>query len=765
MTESGADWFKQGVALHQQGDLVAARQCYDRVLAVQAQHFGALHLSGVVALEHHEAPLALSLIEKALAVEPDAGVAWFNLGRAQKMLQQLDAAAHSFERAVGLLPDHLPALLNLAHLLIELQRPTDALPHLDRVLVLNPGHALAFRLRGDALMALGRCADALESYDAALKLQPEQTKTWTNRGSALMALQRHAEALACFDSALNLDAGFSAALVNRGLALRALQRPDDELENYDRLIALEPNEAKWLVEQGQLLNTLQRFEAAFDHFDQALRLKPTDAFIWMLRGGACYVLQRWDEALTSVAMAEKWQPGIQGAAETVFYCKTQICDWNGLEQRLAEIKIAIDQGTAKNIAPMALMSQVDDPQFLLQTARLYLRPMGDQTQVLGPIGPRPRSKKIRVAYISADFKEHPVGYLLPGFLEASDRERFELTAISVAADEDTHLRRRLVAAFDRFVDASSGKTAIDVARLCRELGVDIAVDLMGHTLGAYTASMAMRCAPVQINWLGYPGTMGASFIDYIVADPTLIGAEDFQYYTEQVIVLPDVIFHHDDKREVSERVFSKAQCGLPDHGFVFCCFNKAAKFNQQTFDIWMRVLKRVPDSVLWLSDSLTLTKDNLRSEAQAQGVDARRLVFAPVVPMSEHLARHKLADLSLDTWPYNLHSTAFEALRCGVPMVSRMGRSFASRVSSSLLKASGLPELITDNPHDYEELVVALALQPERLTAVRQRLAANRLTHPLFDGQRFTRNLEAAYVQAMERHWSGLPPSHIIVSG
>jgi predicted O-linked N-acetylglucosamine transferase (SPINDLY family) len=369
---------------------------------------------------------------------------------------------------------------------------------------------------------------------------------------------------------------------------------------------------------------------------------------------------------------------------------------------------------------------------------------------------------MRIGYFSSDCHDHATMFLMAGLFEEHDRTRFEVTVFSFGLASQDAMRQRLLAGVERFIDVRE-KSDQEVVALARSLELDIAVDLKGFTSGARTELFALRVAPIQVSYLGYPGTMGVPYMEYLIADHTLIPAPSRVHYSEKVVYLPDSYQVNDSRRAIAARVFTREQVGLPAQGFVFCCFNNSYKILPAVFDVWMRLLQRVPGSVLWLLQDNAGAMQNLYQEAQRRGVDPSRLVFATRLGHSEHLSRQRLADLFLDTLPYNAHTTASDALWSGLPVLTCMGESFAARVGASLLKAVGLPELISENLAQYEALAVQLASQPQRLAALRERLAANRATAALFDTRRFTRNLERAYAQILQRHRDGLPPDHIEV--
>ncbi|WP_251374578.1 hypothetical protein [Polynucleobacter sp. es-EL-1] len=414
--------------------------------------------------------------------------------------------------------------------------------------------------------------------------------------------------------------------------------------------------------------------------------------------------------------------------------------------------------------PFTLLALSDNPELQKKSAEIYFQNKYPVNPILGPIIKRPRNKKIRVAYFSADFHDHATGHLIAELFELHDRCQFELVGFSFGPISNDGMRLRLKKAFDNFIEVGN-KSDIEIARLSRDLEVDIAIDLKGFTKDSRTGVFSYRAAPIQVNYLGYPGTMGAEYIDYIIADKTLIPTEFQSGYSEKVIYLPNSYQVNDRRRSISNKKFSRQDLGLPENNFVFCCFNNNYKILPPTFASWMRLLKAIPRSVLWLFQDNPRASENLLEEATQHGVDASRLIFAERMPLAEHLARHRHADIFLDTFPCNAHTTASDALWAGLPVLTLMGESFASRVAASLLHAIGLPELITSTQGEYEALAIELAKNPKRLADIKAKLANNRMSSPLFNTPLFTRNLETAYIKMYERYQADLQPDHITIEG
>jgi len=372
-----------------------------------------------------------------------------------------------------------------------------------------------------------------------------------------------------------------------------------------------------------------------------------------------------------------------------------------------------------------------------------------------------RHDKIRIGYFSADFYSHPVAYLTAELFELHDRSRFEVLGFSYGKSSQDSVRLRLEQGFDRFIDVRQ-QSDQQIAELARTLEVDIAIDLCGHTQDTRSGLFAQSLAPVQAHYLGYAGTLGADFIDYLIADPIVIAEDHLDDYAERIVFLPDSFMVSDRQRYIDPHRFTRTEAGLPESGFVFCAFNNPNKITPEVYDVWMRILREIENSVLWLSVRNQWSMPNLRKEAEQRGVSGDRIIFTPFLAESGlHLARHRLADLFLDTFYYGAHTTANDALWAGLPVLTYMGDTFASRVGASLLSAIGLPELITYTQEEYQALAIALARDPERLQRIKNKLAVNRDTAPLFDTPRFTRHLEAAYIQMWQRQQAGLTPEHI----
>lgn len=611
-----------------------------------------------------------------------------------------------------------------------------------------------------ALHRRGAVAEAAARYADVLRADPGNAEAHCNLGMIACQQGRFAEGAECARQSLACDPANARAHVLLGRALAALGQADAALSSFDRAIALEPNAARAHGHRADLLAELSRTGEAIESYDRALALAPDAVADWFNRGGALIAAGRYEEAIASFERAAALDPNLVRAdvlRAPLFLSKLRLCNWTNYRDEAAQLVSMIRADQPLSV-PYAAFFLPCSPAEQLQCARRYVQDQRAQPSLWrGEIYSHDR---IRVAYLSADFREHATSHLAAGLFEQHDRSRFEIIALSLGEDDNSAIRRRVTAAFDRFIDVR-GKSDQDIAELMRRHEIDIAVDLMGFTKDNRHGALTHRPAPIQVNYLGYPGTMGAPYIDYLIADAAVIPEEHEACYAERVVRLPGSYQANDNKRPIAAATPSRRDCGLPADGFVFCCFNNTQKLNPDTFDVWMRVLQAVDNSVLWLLEGSATASANLRVAAERRGVAARRLIFAANTSLPEHLARQRLADLFLDTLPCNAHTTASDALWAGLPVLTQTGTSFAGRVATSLLRAAGVPELITATPQDYERRAIELARDTAGLAALRRKLAANRATTPLFDTALFARRIEAAYTAMHRRYQAGLPPAKI----
>ncbi len=675
---------------------------------------------------------------------------------------RLDAAIGLYRQLQKRFPASPQLLFLLGSAEGESGRSAEAVRWLEQCLVADPANANAWNNIGLAHEGLKRYDEALAAYERAIALQPAQVPPFINKGLILRRLGRYDEALASFDRALALDPASAEQHNNRANVLLDLGRLEDALQAFDRALALAPEYAEAHANRALALQALGRVAEGLASVDRAIALRPTLAEAHNFRGDLLIGIRREVEARESFQRAYSLDPGLELVFPRLLYARLRTCDWTGIDAQLAKLRKGIARGEQR-CAPFDALGLIDSAELQLKVARRYAETKFPAVSSLGPIPVRTRGRRLRIGYFSADFRDHATTRLMAEFFELHDRDRFELIGFDFGPLAEDAMRRRVVASFDRFIDVRRMSDR-DVARLAREIPIDVAIDLKGYTEDARPGIFAERAAPLQVNYLGFPGTMGAPFIDYIVADPVLIPPGHEAYYSEKIVRLPGSYQVNDRSRAIAGRRFSREELGLPADGFVFCCFNNNYKITPPIFDAWMRILKRVEGAVLWLIQDSPAAADNLRREAEKRGVAAHRLVFASRMPLADHLARHRNADLFLDTLPYNAHTTASDALWAGLPVLTLAGEAFASRVAASLLTAVGLPELITASAAEFESVAVTLAGDPPRLAALRDRLAHDRLAStPLFDTPRFARQFESALEQIHARWEAGRPADHLNV--
>jgi predicted O-linked N-acetylglucosamine transferase (SPINDLY family) len=746
---------------HQQGRLDEAEALYREIVCLQPDHVDALQLLATIAAQKKNFTEAVALFDQALAINPAHPLLLNNLGNALQAMKRYEEAIVHYDRALVLNPLYAEAHFNRGVVLKELNRHDEAIESYDKAIAANPGYAEAFYNRGNAMQELKRYEEAVLCYERALTFRPDDADLYFSLGIAFFKLKRYEEAVLSYDKSIALDPEGADAYNNRGVALKELKRYEEAVLSYDKVIALKPEYAEAYSNRGNVLTEMRRYGDALSSYEMALAMKPDDPVIYVNRGVTLQEMKRYEEAALSYGKALLIKPEYDFLYAERMNLLMRICDWSGFEQNLSQLFRKIERHE-KAATPFPVLALLDSPALQKEVAMNYVQEKYPEQPLFPPIMRSDPHDRIRIGYYSADFHNHATAYLMAELFEQHDKRKFELFAFSFGNERRGGMRERLSAAFDHFFEVQN-QSDREIVQRSRDLAIDIAVDLKGFTQDSRTGIFALRAAPIQVNYLGYPGTIGADYMDYLIADQILIPESSRQFYTEKIVSLPDSYQVNDAKRRIAERIFTREELGLPQRGFVFCCFNNNYKITPATFDGWMRILKQVPESVLWLFEDNPQAAKNLRKEAVQRGLDAERLVFATRRSPAEHLARHRLADLFLDTFPCNAHTTASDALWAGLPVLTLRGESFAARVAASLLHAIQLPELITTTQEAYEALAIMLATNPEMLLQIRRKLEQNRLTTSLFDTQRFTGHLEEAYRAIYERYQEGLLPEHIVL--
>jgi predicted O-linked N-acetylglucosamine transferase (SPINDLY family) len=754
---------RRGDALRQLERFDDAVLSYDLALARRPRHpqdhFGrALALQGSA-----RADLAIAAYDQAIAQKADFAEAYNNRGNAFASLGRYQDAVDSYAEAIRLQPSYTDAWNNRGNALRSIGRSLEALEHYEKAIELNGAHAMARYNSGVTLRLHGRNEEALQRLQQAIALHPNFADGHLYLGHVLRSLNRSGEALTSYGNAIKAHPNAAEYHAHRGDLLRALNRFAEAVSTYGDGLAIDPKAAQLHRGRGLALSALNRPELALSSFDAAIALQPDDPATHANRSMVLKDLGRLGEALSSIEKAIELRPDHPQALGQLLYLKMQMCDWDRLDVARDAVLSGIQRGIT-TINPFSLLFVNDDVSIQQRCAELYLEDTYPLSSARTPVRniDIPRSDRIRVAYLSADFHAHATPSLSVGVFEEHDRKHFEVYGVSFGPDDRSQMRARLGSAFEHFLDVR-GTSDDQVADLLREKGVDIAVDLNGYTKNARPGIFIRRAAPLQVNFLVFPATLGASHFEYMIADRTVVPESHQTFYTEKLVYLPDSYQCNDSKRPIGAMATTRADCGLPDEGFVFCCFNHNYKITPDIFDVWMRLLGQVEGSVLWLLRSNEVAEMNLHREAERRGIAGNRMIFAPLLPPADHLARLRLADLFLDTLPCGAHTTASDALWSGLPVVTCLGTTFAGRVGASLLHAIGLSDLVMPSLDEYEARALELAHDGNALAEIGSRLARNRVTHPLFDTVRFTRHLEAAYVRMVERQRKGEAPETFAV--
>ena len=784
---------QRGLARHRSGHLMEAKGIFESILNLVPSHSAAIRALATIAIQMNDLKQAEALLTRATGVEPHTVAAHLELGRVRMELGRLVGALASYDKAINIDQGLAEAHFRRGLALQFLQRPEDAILSYDRAIALKPtyceahfhrGNTLAaigrlneallsfnqavelyptfpsaYYNRGNALIALKRFNEALADFDRALELRPDYAHAHNNRGTVLMALGRPYDALASFDQAIGRARGLAEAHHNRGNALRACGRLDEALASYRHAIELKPHYPEALNNIGTALADFSRLDDALESYNLAIQQDPRASCTYVNRGNALKDLGRVDEAFASYEQAMKLDNNCHFLYGAWLHTKMRLCDWDGAADRIAELSSKVRRGELAS-SPFPVITLIGTEDVQLAAAELWVTTRYPPSVHYPASRRHGRSRRVRLGYYSSDFRDHATTFLMAGMFEHHDRSRFELIAFSFGPATNDTMRRRVAAAFDQFIDVCT-KSDEEVAVLSRQMKIDIAIDIKGFTQGHRAGIFANRAAPIQVSYLGFPGTMGAEYIDYLVADHTVVPSDSRQFYREKLAYLPNSYQVNDRARSISDRLPTRRSAGLPETGTVYCCFNNNYKIVPLIFDSWVRILMSVDGSVIWLLEDNATAATNLRKEARARGLDDERLIFAKRTSPEEHLARHRLADLFLDTLPCNAHTTASDALWAGLPLLTCMGQTFAGRVAASLLKAVRLPELVTTTLGEYEELAIQLGTDRCRLHQIKTKLDRNRLTTPLFDTAKSTAYIESLYLQMFERYQSHQLPGHI----
>jgi predicted O-linked N-acetylglucosamine transferase (SPINDLY family) len=754
----------QAVAQHKR-----AIESYTRALHLNLKSPLTWYNRGVAYLESGAPIQAASDFNETIRLVPTHSQAFYNLGNCYRALTNPERALEAYDQALELDPADLPARVNRAAILRDLRAFDRALEAYSDIIRLSP-NAEAFCNRGVCLQKMGRQAEAIEDFKRAIAIHPTLAEAFCNLGIAHRNLGDLPAALSAYDRAIEIAPSMVEAYCNKGVALKEAGLIEQSIRTLQQAASIAPNHPETFGNLGVSLQKSKQFGAAIDSYAKAIELKPDYIDAHYNLALLHQELNQLESALQGFERVLSLNPDYEYLAGTMLYTRMRLCEWTNYDADLERLRNQIDAGQ-KVSSGFPAVTLLDSPSIQRRVAEIWINDQHPHKPRLGPFAPlteptlrssQAKSRKIRLGYYSADFYNHATSYLMAELFERHDRLEFDLIGFSFGPQASDTMSKRVADAFTEFIDVRF-KTDLEIAQLSRTLEIDIAVDLKGFTQGQRAGIFAYRAAPVQVNYLGYPGTMGADYIDYLIADAQLIPPDQQIHYSEKIVYLPDSYQVNDRKRTISERPLTRVDVGLPPAGFVYCCFNNNYKITPSMLDRWCRILMAVEGSVLWLLQDNERSANSLRIEAIHRGLSPERLVFAPRMDLDNHLARHRLADLFLDTLPCNAHTTASDSLWAGLPVLTLPGQTFAGRVASSLLAAIGLPDLIAKSVQDYESIAVQLGQNPSALGALKSRLNANRLSTPLFNTERYTEKLECAFREMYQRYISNQPPTHLII--
>lgn len=781
---------------HQAGEFDAAEKLYRQALKVRPNYPDALHLLGFLYHSRNQNEEAVSWIEKAVAADSKQPLYYNNLGTVYDTMNRQEEASRCYQKALAIQPDYVGALCNMGNTLKALGKTEEAIQYHQKALAiqpdfyeahnnlgivfqesgrqeeaiacyrktleLKPDYEATYNNLGFALRNTGQFEEALTCYRKALEINPAYIEAYNNMGNAFLSVGKHADAATCYQNALTIKPDYQDALNNMGNLLREQGKLEESIDLYRKALDVAPNLYDAHNNLGNALQRIGKQQESIDCYLRALELNPKGHGAYNNLGFAWQSVGEMEKAVTCYKKALEIKSDNPSTHSTLLHQMQWLCDWESYQERYDRM-IEMFHATEKPINPFTFILLPTSAEEQRKCAEIYVQNEYSVQEKLYTSRHYPsHPDRIKIGYLSCDFQDHATSLLMAELFELHDHSRFEIKVYSYGQDDGNEMRRRIIAACDTFTDiyASSHQ---DAAQRILNDGVHILIEMKGFTNNTRLEIAALQPAPIQAAWLGYPGTEGAPFIDYILTDPFVTPPGSESHFTEKVVRLPGCYQPNDRKRVISDRQFTRQEFGLPEKGFIFASFNKSYKINPELYDVWMRLLQKTPGSVLWLWETNDTTIKNLRREAEVRGVDGTRLFFSGYLPISEHLARYRLVDLAIDTFPCTSHTTGSDALWAGCPIVTCAGETFASRVAGSLIASTNMPELITYSLEAYETLVMELVNDPDRLAAIRQQLQDNLATAPLFDSLRYTRGLEAAYEAMWQRFQEGLTPDHIDV--
>ena len=711
--------------LLKKNDFINAKLIYENILVVDKKNFDALFFLAIILINFKNYKKARDLLEQVVLIKPNSADAYNNMGICLEKLNDLDGAIKNYNLAISNKPNFAEAHNNIGVVFQKLRNFDQAILQYKKAISYKNLYLDAYINLANLFKETKQFEEAIKNYDLAINLNPKLAEVYNNKGNALKEIRKFEEAIKNYDLAINLNPKLAEVYNNKGNALKEIRKFEEAIKNYDLAINLNPNFAEAYFNTATALQDIKNFEKAVLYFEKALLL---DKEIPFCKG---YLL----------------------------HAKMLCCNWSGLNELYKEIYNDVEKNRY-SATPFGYQAICDDESNLQKCAQLYSSKRFPEIKNNLFSKKVSKNKKIKIGYLCGEFREQATSILMTEVWEKHNKEDFEIIAFDSGWDDKSLRRNRIINAFDKFIDISK-VSDLDAAKIIYKEQIDILINLNGFFGTGRPVVFSYRPAGIQINYLGFPGTIGSKYIDYILCDQTVVPLESKKFYNEKIIYLPDSYQANDTKRNISDKKFLRKELSLPNESFVFCCFNNNYKITPNMFDVWARLLKKIDNSVLWLIEGNSEATENLKKEVKIRNIDASRLIFAKRMKLEDHLARHKNADLFLDTLPYNAHTTASDSLWAGLPVLTCLGKAFPGRVAASLLRSLDLPELITYSENEYISKAEELALNPEKLTLIKNKLDANKFSQPLFNTELFCRNLESAFKIIFERYSLGLETEDI----
>ena len=711
--------------LLKKNDFINAKLIYENILSVDKKNFDALFFLAVILINFKNYKKARDLLEQVVLIKPNFADAYNNIGICLEKLNDLDGAIKNYNLAINNRPNFAEAHNNIGVVFQKLRNFDQAILQYKKAITYKNLYLDAYVNLANLFKETKQFEEAIKNYDLAINLNPKLAEVYNNKGNALKEIRKFEEAIKNYDLAINLNPKLAEVYNNKGNALKEIRKFEEAIKNYDLAINLNPNFAEAYFNTATALQDIKNFEKAVLYFEKALLL---DKEIPFCKG---YLL----------------------------HAKMLCCNWSGLNELYKEIYNDVEKNRY-SATPFGYQAICDDESNLQKCAQLYSSKRFPEIKNNLFSKKVSKNKKIKIGYLCGEFREQATSILMTEVWEKHNKEDFEIIAFDSGWDDKSLRRNRIINAFDKFIDISK-VSDLDAAKIIYKEQIDILINLNGFFGTGRPVVFSYRPAGIQINYLGFPGTIGSNYIDYILCDQTVVPLESKKFYNEKIIYLPDSYQANDTKRNISDKKFLREELSLPKESFVFCCFNNNYKITPNMFDVWARLLKKIDNSVLWLIDGNSEATENLKKEAKIRNIDVSRLIFAKRMKLEDHLARHKNADLFLDTLPYNAHTTASDSLWAGLPVLTCLGKAFPGRVAASLLRSLDLPELITYSENEYISKAEELALNPEKLTLIKNKLDTNKFSQPLFNTELFCRNLESAFKIIFEKYSLGLETEDI----